>query len=146
MSRSTNPFSTGLKLEDMKKLSNAPRMIKDWSNDEIILFLRGWNEFSFEQIHSMIPDRWVLYSSMWATQKKLKEEAERRNLRITKDPLRRPMSEWTDKDLQGYLNVMNNHRFDSDFQLKYTGFESMNDCNQLTYKVKKELQSRKLLA
>lgn len=146
-SESFNILSRGdLTLEDMRRFNNKPRLISQWEDKDILDFIRGYKEFGFSRLHYMIPDRWKCHSSMSSCFSKCKEEATKRKLNISNiEYIIKPLKEWSDIELKNYLAIINNHKFDEDFQLEFTGFNNINQINQFTYKVKKEMSNRHLI-
>ena len=138
-------FSGKVKLEDMKRFQGVPRMTSRWSDNDLIDFSKGYKEYGYNKMHEMIPNRWTSPSAMSHQYKTVCDEAKKRGLKIDKDPLRRPLKEWSDDDLQKFILIMNNHKYDDTFQIQYTGYDNINQVSAFIYKVKKEMSNRKLI-
>ena len=136
-------------LDDMKVLENTSKLVHDWSDEHIILFIKGYKKFGFKKINSILPMKWKYPASMTRCYNVCINEVMKRNLKkppiLMLKQMKKPIVKWSDNEVRYYLYLMNNHKADTSFLLEVTGFESVNQCNQKTYQVKEEAIKRKLL-
>ena len=140
-----------IELSELSILNNSPRNSKDFSSKELILFLQGYEQFNYDELKSVIPDRWNSPNSFKNFFLSAQKEAILRHIYVHMqkgliggNKLNISCSDWTSDDLISYLNVTNNHKDDPDFLLEYTGLDNITKVNQKTFQVKKEAQNRKI--
>jgi hypothetical protein len=138
------PFPTKITPETVKKLVDAPRMLKDWDNELLVLFLNAYDHYGSTKLHTVVHDRWKSSQTLYQVKMSVMTEMKKRGVGYepTVDPLSRPMRQWTTQELAGFANLMENHRYDAAFKLSYTGFDSVQKCNQLATRVRNELKKR----
>lgn len=141
-----------IKLDDLTALNDAPRNSKDFSDNELILFLKGYDKFSYDELKTVIPDRWNSPNSFKSFFSSANKEALLRKLSVPlgrgllhDDIINRSCSEWSDDDLMQYLAFSDNHKRDPDFMKQLTGYDNVNAINQRTYQVRKEAFMRGLI-
>lgn len=154
--REQKSFRQNNKIKDeLKFLESSKRFIRDWPDEDITKFLKYYKKYGFDVIHNIIPDRWVNPSSMSVFANKCKEELRSRKKKsnptdssVTKinstDPLKRPMSKWSDKELLQYLELVERNKSNGEFLMEYTGFTTLKQCYTLNYKVRQEIKARNL--
>lgn len=136
-------------LDDLKSLNDAPRNCKEFQDDQLILFIKGYNKFSYKELKSVIPHRWNAPSSFKNFYYSAKKEANQRKLRISygagmypNDKMNTSCTEWSTDELRHYVEIVDNHKKDKDFLIKFTGYDNINEVKERYYKVKKELTER----
>lgn len=76
--RETNyTMKTVSKLEDMKFLNTMPRLMKNWNDKQLIMFITGYEVFGYNQI-SKVSSRYGSLSSMSAAYSNAKKEIQKR--------------------------------------------------------------------
>lgn len=144
-------FNT-IKLEQLSVLNETPRASKDFSDAELVLFLEGYEKYKYEELKTVIPDKWNSPNSFKNFYMSVKKEAIERKIippdntgMMPDNKLARPCSEWSDNDLRQYLELSNNHKQDMEFMLQFTGYDDINSVNRRTYQVRKEAVSRNII-
>ena len=135
-----------IELEDMIPLEKSSKILKDWKDDDILLFMKGYKKFGFKAIHALLPTRWKSAPSMSKWFNACKEESIKRNLPpfMALKQVSKPISSWKDTDIKYYLSLMENHKNDEQFMLDITGYDNIELCYQTTYKVKEEAKKRNI--
>ena len=133
-------------IEDIKKIGKSGKFIKDWSDEEITLFMRIYKEYGYQKIHDVIPHKWKSPSSMSNCYTTCKCEAIKRHLYPLGllDTFRKPIPLWSNKDIKQYLGIVSNHDKDENFLLEFSGVDTITECNRKTFMVRKEATKRKL--
>lgn len=136
-----------IELEDLKILENSSKNIKDWKDEDIILFMKGYKKFGFKSINNLLPNKWKSASTISKWYSLCKEESVIRKLPsiVPLSQINKPISSWKDNDIRYYLAIVHNHRHDNEFLLDITGFSDIELCSQTTYQVKEEAKKRNLL-
>lgn len=133
-----------LTLEMMKELENAPRLIKEWTDEQLDMFITGYERFGFTRIHTVVK-RWSTQQSMMLARVTALNELEKRTdpaTPVNNDPLQRPLNQWTETELTRFINLMSGRNFTTQEKIDYTGFKTAAQCYNFTSRVRKELESR----
>lgn len=137
-------FKSLVSLADIKIIDNAHRFINKWSDYELVVAYQLKKSFTLNELTS-VSTRYTYFSSLSKMLIKVEKEIDTRGIDPNSfrfDPLKRPIEEWSNQELKAYNELMTTHEWDEEFQLEYTGFDDINECNVLCYNVKEEIKKR----
>ena len=133
-------------LEDMLKLKDLSNQISKWTDEDIILFMKGYKKFGYKNVNQILPNKWKSASRISTWYSTCVKESIARELPPI-SPLKqltKPISSWKDSEIRYYLSLMKNHKNDEQFMLDVTGYENIDMCQKTTYEVRQEANKRKL--
>jgi ribosomal protein L11 len=149
--REDTVLQSKIELSDLAVLNGAPRNSKDFSDNELKTFLLGYISFNYDELKTVITERWNSPNSFKNFFMSAKKEAIIRHLGIPmKDGLMNkniniPPSDWSDSDIKSFVSITDNHKHDSDFILLFVGMNSIYDANHFIFTIKKEAQKRGII-
>ena len=143
--------NTNIELTDLSILNATPRASKDFSDEEITLFLKGYEKYKYDELKTVIPDKWNSPGAFKSFYNSVKKEAlTRRLITLTisgyfpDNKFEKSCVEWSDTEIKQYLSISTNHKRDPEFMLRFTGYDNINEVSQRTYQVKKEALTRNI--